>query len=96
MFLSLEDFSAYLANGSYEFMSNTRVSYIIDKKGKNNFIKSKPQTSVKTLLNRTKSANSVNLVGGRNKTRKTKKRVLIGKKETIQKYYEGMRSLTKN
>jgi len=31
MFLSLEDFSSYINNGSYEFMSRVRVGYIIKK-----------------------------------------------------------------
>ena len=31
MFLSLEDLSIYIGNGSYEFMSRVRVGYNIDK-----------------------------------------------------------------
>jgi hypothetical protein len=31
MFLSLDDMSSYLNNGSYEFMSRVRVGYLINK-----------------------------------------------------------------
>jgi hypothetical protein len=39
MFLSLDDLSAYLNNGSYEFMSRIRVGYLIKPHGKNTSIK---------------------------------------------------------
>ena len=32
MFLSIEDLSIYIGNGSYEFMSRVRVGYNIEKK----------------------------------------------------------------
>ena len=74
MFLSLEDLSAYLANGSYEFMSNTRVGYIIDKKEKDTFTQVKKTGTKKlptTVALKTKNRFSgYNLEGGRKKQNK--------------------------
>ena len=96
MFLSLEDLSAYLANGSYEFMSNTRVGYIIDKKEKDTFTQVKKTAAKKlpnTVVIKTKNRFSgYNLEGGRKN--KTKKSPLKSNKKTVIKdYYDGMKSL---
>ena len=103
MFLSLEDLSAYLANGSYEFMSNTRVGYIIDKKGKDTFTQVKKGTRIKTQqptnkLNTRNSYLKLDHKGGGRRRSKTRK--ILGKpsnkKSIIDTYYRGMSSLYKS
>ena len=96
MFLSLEDFSAYLANGSYEFMSNTRVNYIIDKKGKDTFstvVKGNKPNPTKTVqATRVENKFSKLMKGGKSKTRK-KRKIRLGFNKTRENYMEGLKSI---
>ena len=99
MFLSLDDFSAYLANGSYEFMSNTRVNYIIDKKGKDTFstvVKGYKRNPTRTIQS-TKIENRFSrlMEGGKSKTRKNKSshKIRLGFNKTRENYMEGLKSI---
>ena len=98
MFLSLEDLSAYLANGSYEFMSNTRVNYIVDKRGKDTFstvFKSSKRAPSK-IVHKTQTTNRYSGLEGGGRKRKTKKArdsLSHGFNRVRANYMDGLKSL---
>lgn len=92
MFLSLDDFSQYLYNGSYEFMSRVRVGYIFKQKIKMGpAISSTAQTNVGAAQANVGAAQAN--IGGKNK----KKRNMLGgnNENDIDVYNEGIDILYK-